>query len=263
MGVARTTEVRATHLPPPEAWKEPDKWVYVSEIDDQVRAKPDIRKIAPPLDDRKFIKIDELMEEVLDLFWSDYDWRSGDQLRTDIHHFYWPYEKFIPLQNGYVTLPYRFRENFANKGRMPRLTHNVIHEFTNEVDVPNQVDLQEFLDRAAIAVELFAAAQQTVFGRSMFRSRRDDVRRNPHRLSHGRTEDYIGEDYMRSNFERQFTRYAAALDRYNEIREDEFGLPVAVEIPKKRARPDTVIAAFGKVVRQNCVNYTDLILNAA
>lgn len=264
MTSSRSFYKRVGELPPREAWKQPDSWVYIPVGSDRTHIKRSITKLRMPIDDRGFVKIEEAIAKVKDLFWEDYDWPiTAEHLKPDIHHFYTDGEYYKPKYWDGDTTAFIFRELPVNKGKMFRSYHNVWHSVMNTVTIPPRENMAAQIEGWRVAVELFSAAVETVEGRGWFHARREDIRKNPSRLSRGRTYDEIGEEYLLSNFQSNFGRYAVALDQFNTAREQGLELPQVVSIDKQKPRPDHVIAKFGKIMRQQCVNYNDLIRGIA
>lgn len=75
MAIEGVRDVRySPHLPRPEAWKEPERWINLK----TGRPLSDIEKIQLPTDNRGIINTDRAVELVkTTLFQDDYDWSQG------------------------------------------------------------------------------------------------------------------------------------------------------------------------------------------
>jgi hypothetical protein len=87
-------------LPPPDAWKRPDKWLDLS----TGLVRRDAPRLVLPSDDRGMLRPDEVVEVINEMyFWGDYDWPyepSDAETKPDAHHFYHYKRWYSADENG-------------------------------------------------------------------------------------------------------------------------------------------------------------------
>ncbi len=245
------------HLPPPDAWKQPDRWLNPDKLE----------KFYAPTDDRRFVIPDATVETIRDLFWDDYEWPFDYRdLRTlpDDHHFHWEMDTYQPIHHGGSDVPAGFRELATNRGLMPRQFHNVIHHVTREPEMPCLDDMAEYIQSYMLAkrafTDLFAKAKQTVHAQRRFSVRREDVRNNPQRIN-GREHDEIGEAILASQFDEHFKKYKLLLEEAQAVVTartlfDEIDI-------HPRLKPHRALRLLSSAATARHVNYVPLILGRA
>lgn len=248
-------------LPPPEAWKRPDIW-----LDPERRAE---NRFYLPVDDRQFVIPDASIELVLELFDPDYRWPvdpNHPETRPDIHHFYWEHERYKAANFGGNTIPMDFCELPSNKGKMPRMFHNVLHDITREPIMPLLADMKAHIRAYMLARQAFAevvkSARLAAEQQKNFPVRRKDVARNPGRLS-GRREDVVGEEILASLFDRHFRDYRRRLEAIlasSTLVAAEVAplFPEVSQLPSKM-KPHVAVKKIGRLSTFKAVNYMPLI----
>jgi hypothetical protein len=262
MFVGATTELQPSRrLPPPEAWKEPERYIDLT----TGLILPGVEKLVLPTDDRGFVITNQSVRYVLDsLLQSDYGWtyHQDDPLtRPDNHHFYFDAFEYTPSENDGSDIPIRFRELPTMIGRMPRQLHNVFHDLTLKPEMPEIDAMKEYIDSYDLAYrafkKLFETAKDTVAAQRLFLKRRKSVATgavvpiDPY--------DSIGEKYMRSFFEEHFEAYSRAIDALTEI--DNTSVMYPGEINVNKLKPHLVVSKFGRVVTRRCVDYMPLFVS--
>lgn len=242
------------HLPPAWAWKNAERWLEDLGPSGQPRQKIDL-----PTDDRGFIKTDEAVEIVKDLFIPSYQWirdEKNPNTRLDDHHFYFDEEDYKPHNNHGSSIPSEFRELPPNIGTMTREIHCVFHHATNKVAMPEIDAMREFNERYHLAKQAFTnlhiAAEDTLQWHALRLARREDIRKNPWRIGN-RTEDTIGEEITGTKFKLHFSAYLSALEEFKVVEHKD------VIVPGKKLRLDRVtpqqIIRIGKIVTLRAVDY--------
>lgn len=250
-------------LPPPEAWKKPDRYVDLS----TGLALPYRSQLVLPVDDRGFVKIDAAIEEVKDhFFWNDYDWpyTPGDpETAPDEHHFYYDEADYSPATNGGSYVPLKFRTQPTHIGSMPRQFHNMLHDFTARPEKPEIEEMAQNVDAYKLALQalrkLYESAKETVAIERRFASRRQSLQNGtikPHS-----SDDQIGQDFLRSAFAVHFRSYSDAVDifRRTDAKELVHGSVASIEV----ARRKHVATHLGKFISRQHINCTPLIRGAA
>lgn len=247
-------DVQPLHLPPASAWKDPERWLGDINSRNQPRKKLDV-----PVDDRGFVKPDETIEMVKELFVSSYEWvrdPTNPETRLDDHHFYFDEEDYKAIHHNGSTIPMRFREQAPNIGTMQRNLHNAIHHTTNKPAIPEIDAMDEYNIRYLIAKQAFSnlheAATNTLQAQHFRWARRQDIKRNPWRLGE-RDEDLVGEQYNESQFKRHFSAYLDALEKFQKIDNKDIIVP-GKKIKLERATPHQILR-IGKIVARQAVNY--------
>lgn len=219
-------------LPPPEAWKKPDKYIDLS-TGLPIREVP---RLVLPTDDREFVKPDESIELVLDyFFWSDYDWpysQNDPETALDAHHFQHRKAAYHPDMFDGDMLPSKFREIPTLIGLFPRQFHNVFHDFTAEPKVPEYDAMSDYYQAYQLAVRAFSRLITSAKGVStasrMFSLRSDSLQNDS--LSPKDKSDQIAQEMMRDLFNRHFTEYGRAIEEVTKLKEGVFPVPVPDEI---------------------------------
>ncbi len=247
------------HLPPLDAWKDPEKWLDI----ETGRPLEGIEKLKLPVDDRGIVQTYEAVEYVkTELFLGDYDWRNGDdRLLGDIHHFYHPSADYDPEVHGGNELPFVFRRVPALMGRMPRLFHNALHDFTEAPKMPSYDVMEEYRRSYLLAHRAFAnlirLANSTTYASKQFQLRQ-------HSLDTGRVipkdpEDQVGKEFLRESFSRHFSHYSETVELVRSLQEE--GIVVA-DIPDYLySRPHLVAKKVGYRTMKNYINYLPQFTN--
>ncbi len=215
-----STERPFIHLPPPHAFKEPEKWL---------RKIPYEEKLTLPVDDRGFLKTDEAIRSLLDEFDPDYRWEympDVPESAPDKHHKYFYRNDFyrlsLRLQEMGVQnwkMPMKFRDNPSNILLIPGLFHNFWHHASQKVgkpeydDDPQRLvkleleDMSEFLvhfnlaKRALLTASKSAANILRIEGQATARS--DDMLRR----FGPEGNDPVGDAFIKDSLERYFRGY--------------------------------------------------------
>lgn len=247
------------HLPPADAWKQPDKWI------DTRMGLPlsDAKKIQLPVDDRNLLKPGESVEMVNEmLFWPDYDWSEGSGLRMkgDVHHFYHPARAYEPSNHEGVEVPHVFRELPTMMGRMPRQFHNTLHSFTEIPAMPSYEVMERYTQSYLLARQAFTnlirLAESTVDASRRFKVREQDLasgRITPHDPS-----DTIGKEILKDFFARHFSAYAEIAELVRELPERDIVAPNINEV--HLTRPHLVVRKLGRKVISKHVNYIPYLM---
>lgn len=202
---------RSRRLPPLEAWKKPDKWIDIS----SGLARRDAPRLVFPVDDRGFVRPDQIVESVTDtLFWNDYDWPfdpSDMETRPDEHHFYYERKKYLVDANQGDEIPHQFRELPTSIGRMPRQLHNAIHDFSLPPEKPDNEAMREYVGSYQLAHEAF----RKMFKRAKRVLHHIDMPYDmaPFDINEKRM-DPIDEAFMQSFFSEHFKTYSVSIELF-------------------------------------------------
>jgi hypothetical protein len=242
-------------LPPPEAWRQPDKWLDLT----TGYARADIKRSYLSTDERGFVMPDEAVKEIKSLFWADYVWlinNKDPELKPDPHHFHHREALYLPKNNNGNPIPQLFRESPDHIGDLPRPVHNVAHDFFYEPKVPALKHMTEYVEAYIPAREAFkkvlATAALTTEVQRLFPLRREDVARHPERIGH-QPYDIHGENYLRSSFNIHHSSYKQALEELESIANKELIYPDFDKIIN--AKPHVAVAKLGKVVTRETINF--------
>lgn len=255
-------EAYSRRLPPPDAWKDYDKWVDP----ETGLARKDVAKITLETDDRGFLFPEPATLQVIDqLFWEDYDWPfdpRDPQTAPDDHHFHFEARDYAASMHGSSPIPRRFRELPTLIGREPRQLHNAMHDFTNKPDMPEFDAMKEYIEAYKLAVRAFQRlskrADKTIRTRQLFNERRRSVAEG--RVSPADPADTIGMDFLRSTFERVFGDYSKAIEDYEILRQCVDMPEIIPDISTKK--PDRVVRLLGRNVKKH-VNLVPLVRGEA
>jgi len=238
------------HLPPRHEWKPKHRYIFDSTVP----------LLDLPVDDRGFVKPDEVIATVKDWFVPGYDWSydpDNDETRVDDHHFHGEAADYKKLDAHYgSSVPTRFRNNPFFVGRMYRPAHNAIHRGFKIAQPPELDPMVEFLDRWDIAIQshkrLQDAARSTLDAYERRLGRKRTLKKFP---SISSDEDEYGQWLLNHEFEKNFAQYQIALTAFKAIEHSEILIPGKV-IKLERASPQQVIRA-GKAVAKKAIDYTD------
>ena len=249
------------HLPPREAWKNPDKWLQP--------LRPD-QKLNLPLDDRGFVKTDNAIDMVMDLFKPTYKFEydpDNFETRDDVHHFYGTYrmyvtarEELIAAGNPHDFVPMQFRNNPNNMGLIHRHLHNTFHLKSNLVPMPEIEPMAEYLERFRIGKQILnktvKAAEETIKWDKHRMQRRLSVTARPEVINNAEIDAY-GEMVLNDLYNRHFGSMVRAIDELRSIGSQEIMMPngpLVIDSPD----PHKIIA-IGKAASRNAINYTEQI----
>lgn len=254
-GAERTQEnVLSRRLPPPEAWREPDKWLDLS----TGLLRKDKRNQLHPVDSRGLVVVQDVIDELKELFWSDFELEydpSHPEIKSDNHHVYFTKADYRPINNEDSLIPYFFREEPSNLAHIHRQIHNTWHDRFNKPPKPSQKLMLEEMEQRAVArgalINLVRAAKLTTELYSAFPMRRDDVARHPERINH-REHDTIAEEYLRNKFNARYLYYRSALDEFIDTPQRNTVYPDLIEIDDK---PKVVATKLGALVARHSINY--------
>lgn len=261
--VGKRNESYSRRLPPPEAWKNYDKWV-----DPQTgSARPGTTKLTLDTDDRGFLFPEPATLQIIDqLFWEDYDWPfdpHDPQTAPDDHHFHFEARDYAPYMHGGSKVPQRFRELPTLIGREPRQLHNATHDFVNKPLMPERDAMKEYIDAYYLArralQRLYKGASKTVRTRGMFNERRRSVAQGmvtP--IDH---DDAIGREFLRTTFQQVFGNYSRAVEDY-ELVQQHLAVPDILPAVATR-KPDRVVRLLGRHVNKDHINLVPLVRGQA
>lgn len=247
------------HLPPPDAWKNPEKWL-----------DPDKReKFYAPTDDRGFVLPDATVEMVLNLFRDDYVWEydpNDPRTSPDEHHFHSHREIYLPKYHNGSTVPSVFRDLAPNKGWMPRQFHNALHYATYHPEVPASFeDMEDFIRDFMIAKQAFTrlikSAKLATSVQKKFNIRKKDVLLHPERLS-GREDDQVNIEYLVSKFNLHFRNYKELLELVQTLPLETLVAGQAEQI-KPSLKPQRAIKLLGGKATLQHVNFVPIITGKA
>ncbi|MDB5180746.1 MAG: hypothetical protein JWO54_506, partial [Candidatus Saccharibacteria bacterium] len=250
---------RSRRLPPPEAWKKPDKWIDLS----TGLPKLDVPKLVFETDDRGFINTDDVVEQVEDMFfWKDYDWPfnlNDPETAPDDHHFYFTEAEYSPRQNNGSYIPSAFRELPTVIGRMPRQFHNVFHDFTVKPCMPYMEAMEEYHSSYKLAHRAFknliTSAKNTSQASHRFTLRQRALHEG--RIVPSDPDDVVVKEMMRDFFSKHFDAYSRSIDEVMTLPERMLILPNLEGIPQQK--PHLVVKKIGKYMVQSSINYMPLL----
>ncbi len=245
-------EGRSRHLPPLEAWKQPDKWIDLSA--GTVREGIDKPKL--PVDDRKFIIPDQAVRFMIDTyFWEDYDWPFDPddvETRPDDHHFYYYRRNYVPSANQGFDTAAEFRGLPTSIGRMPRQLHNAIHSLVRPPLKPKRRDMAAYLDSYNLAVSAFQRSYHKV--NELVRV--GETRFDPSIFAGlPQTLDPIAEAFISGFFRHNFPSYNAAIDQFTQARQEDEAENTVFDQERVVAFAHTL----GNVATQHYINFTPLL----
>lgn len=253
--VSVKADQRSRRLPPLEAWKQPDKWIDVR----TGLVKPDAPKLILDTDDRGFLRPDQVVQTVNEVFfWKDYDWpyQMGDpETQPDDHHFYYDEAEYSPGAHSGSYVPMRFRELPTQIGRMPRQFHNTIHDLTAKPEMPELEHMEHYYRSYLIAQQafkrLYITAKRTAGASQIFPVRRRTIADGNIEPKHH--DDEIGEAYMRELFDKHFRSYSRAIEHVRSISDPELIFPDVDSLQKVRLQK--VVKKLGQVVTREYINF--------
>lgn len=244
-------EERSRHLPPLEAWKQPDRWLDLS----TGKVKSDTPLLVLPTDDRGFLRPDQVIDIMVDrFFWKDYDWPyDPDDLETrpDDHHFYY-YKKWYKADvNGGDNVPWEFRELPTSIGRMPRQMHNAIHHLTAPPTMPDRDAMDEYIASYEMALKLFRRLQRSI---------NRTVRKGGHTVSPELLDrlpqelDPIAEAFIEGFFTHHFSGYRDAIESFRRGQASEIE-----SLQEHQARITEFAGTLGTIATRSYYNVTPLL----
>jgi hypothetical protein len=245
----------AFHLPPNEAWRQPDKWIDTK----TGHALYDIKKLELPTDNRGIVRVDEAVAYVKgELFWDDYDWLEHPGW-FDAHHFHFTEADYSPENNDGSLIPKRFRETPTLIGWGTRTFHNVLHEYTERPAMPDRDAMEEYIQSYLLAHKIFSglinAAKNATAAQDMFAVRERTLRSG--NVEPLYADDRVAQEIMIDTFSRHFLAFheqrlkALALIERERI--------FNVTKPTLEGKPHVVAKRLGKVVTRGSVNLVDLL----
>ncbi len=260
-----------THLPPPEAWNNPQKWLRF-ESSEVVGINPDVVKLTLPTDDRKFVLGSEAVRMVRGLFHPDYIWRydpRDQRTRPDLHHWYNHAAYYKPENFNGSLIPKIFREIPTNQAYIQRMFHMTIHDVAHTPEIPDMEDMEQHLKAYMLSYQIFSRMFKT--GRNVLKNeklaaqRRKSIESNPS-LIMLRPHDEIGERYFTDQIRKYMNAYAIALDQAIERGDSvlpEFMFRSLDEI--EEMPPRELVTELGRVglIRGRKVSYVNELLRAA
>lgn len=258
----RRPEIRSTRsrrLPPPEAWKDPSRWINVS----TGLVKPGIEKIVLPTDDRTLLRPDQVVEIVNDqFFWPDYDWpydAQDPETAPDDHHFYFTAASYHPRLHGDSLVPRRFRELPTHVGWMPRQFHNAIHDLTATPAVPEIDVMEDHYQAYLLAYQSFKrlidAARKTSRVSAEIGQRHRAITRGHVIPSQG--EDIVAEEFYRSFFARHFEEYSRTVEDWQSLPPSDRALLGLPELT--RYKPHDVVRKLGGAASRRHLNFVTVL----
>ncbi|HRQ86825.1 MAG TPA: hypothetical protein PLY16_01815 [Candidatus Saccharibacteria bacterium] len=250
-GIERTG--LSTAYPPPNAWKEPEKWLDLK----TGLAKPGIELLPVPVDDRGLIDADKLVRLThSELFVDDYEWPfhpSDVRTRPDDHHLYHAAARYQPDKFDGREEPMLFRELPIHIIRSPRQNHNVWHRFFEEPAMPDFEVMQHRLRSYELAQaafrNLYISAAITLRMYALTKLRKDNVK-NLVALPRS-IDDMISEDFIRSNFGAHFDVYSRAIEEFESTENKDIVYRWHENINPRR--PRHVVKALGRIVTRQAL----------
>ncbi len=241
------------HLPPIEAWKEPERWINTT----TGLPLEGTRVIKLPTDERKIIDTDASVELVKStLFRDDYDWTRGTgKVWGDVHHFYHPAALYEPENNNDTDVAYAFRQTPTLMGRMPRSFHNTLHSFTVAPEMPTQEVMHDYRQSYLLAQAAFSNLIRLAHSTTQA-SRQFGVRRQS--LETGRVvpkdpSDSVAQEILRESFARHFSKYSETADYVRSIQGEYASI---LDLPEHAfSRPQLVARKFGRRAIRGYKNY--------
>jgi len=237
-------------LPPPEAWKHPDRW-----LDPEThKARHDASKLYLYPDDRAFLMPDSAIRQVKEaFFWDDYDWPfdpNDPETRPDDHHMHYERKLYHPDLYEGDTAAHDCRETPAMIARLPRQFHNAIHDLTMMPSVPERDAMREFADSYSLAQQIFSRLYSAA-RLALLVSEKFNLDQN------------VDEDILRTTFARHFVRYSAAVDEFNEL---PTSAKTNLDMRLAEARlstPTFVVRKLGAIANRGSIDLVPVLRHAA
>lgn len=239
--------------PPPEAWKEPEKWLDLK----TGLAKPGIDLLPVPVDERNLIDANRLVQFTLDeLFVDGYEWPfepSDVRTRPDDHHLYHAAARYHPDKFDGREEPLQFRNLPIHIIRSPRQNHNVWHKFFEEPPMP---EFEVMHDRL-VSYELAHAAFRNLYISAAIALRmyaltklsKNNVK-NLVALPRA-IDDMISEDFIKSNFGAHFDAYSRAIEEFESTENKDIVYKGHENINPRR--PRHVVKALGRIMTREAL----------
>ncbi len=198
----------------------------------------DFMPLPTPLDERGLINIDVLIDQVKATVDSNYVWPK----HTSVHHFYWSESWYrVPSAQPYEN-PATFRNLPINKGLVPRVFENWLHQVTLPPTLPEREVRAYTVEAWFVARDLFRMARKTVQWQRLAERRRQLIAENPTIVAEGfNGTDIIGEEIMHEIFEKNFRGVTRQLERNAQ-------LPEAFRLLPTTEEPADIAQALGKIV---------------
>jgi hypothetical protein len=252
-GALRQSEAPSRRLPPSEAWRSPDKWIDTK----TGLVRPDASTLILPTDDRGFLRPDQVVGIVNEVFfWDDYDWpfTPGDkETEPDDHHFYYDAQEYEPKNNEGSITARLFRNLPPVIGRMPRQFHNTIHDLTTKPEIPDREDMEAYYQSYRLAERafkrLFLSATKTSIAARQFSQRRSSIASGLIQTN----DDEIGEAILRSFFDKHFVSYSEAIQTFRTVPDKHIIDPNFHLI--ERSNRQVQVKILGKVVSRKHINF--------
>lgn len=256
---ANTPSQYSRRLPPPEAWKNPAKWLDLK----TGLPRSDTSKLVLPTDHYGFVKPDEATEYLLDyFFWSDYEWTYSSQdpeTALDKHHFQYVAAAYSPNNFGGNSIPSRVREIAPHVGLIPRQLHCTFHDFSAEPEIPEldamRARYQAFLLANQAFSRLITTAKGVKGASNMFSRRAESIRSGA--VNPRDPNDAVAQEMMIDFYKRHFKEYGLAVENFLNL-EGHADLP-KVEDKTLFAKPHLVVKRLGGLANRNHVNLASLV----
>lgn len=199
---------------------------------------PDFLPLTTPVDERGIINIDSLIDQVKATVDPCYTWPK----HASVHHFYWPESWYkIPYTEPREN-PTVFRNLPINKGLVPRVFENWLHQITIPPVLPEREVRACTVEAWLVARDLFLMARKTVQWQRIAERRRQLISENPTMINEGfNGSDVIGEEIMHEIFEKNFRGVTRHLERNAQ-------LPEAFRLLPTSNEPATIAQALGKII---------------
>ncbi len=198
----------------------------------------DFEPIPTPVDERGIIKINTLVDQVKATVDPNYAWPK----HTSVHHFYWPEAWYKMPYDAPTDNPVVFRNLPINKGLVPRVFENWLHQVTAPPVLPEREVRVYTVEAWLVARDLFRMARKTVQWQRLAERRRQLIAQNPDIVMHGfNGSDEIGEEIMHEIFDKNFRGVSWHLERNAQ-------LPEAFRLLPSSEEPATIAQALGKIV---------------
>lgn len=246
-------------LPPPEAWKQPDRWINVS----TGLVKPGISRLVLPTDDRGLLRPESIVDTVNErFFWSDYNWPfdpHDPETAPDDHHFYFTARSYHPSEHNGSEIPRRFRELPTHIGWMPRQFHNVIHDLTSTPEMPSLEVMEDYYQSYQLAYQAFRrlieAARKTTQVSSEIGQRRRMIEMG--KVIPSSSQDEVAQEFFQSFFARHFQAYSQTVERWHMLSPSDRAL---LELPEvSKFKPHDIVRKLGKVASRQHINFVSVL----
>lgn len=243
-------------LPPPEAWRQPDKWL---DPHTGLLLKPMRQRLVHPIDENGLILPEIAITELKSYLWDDFvpeiD-QTDPELKVDGHHLYHSRSDYLPENNDGSLIPWAFRRLRSNLLENQRQIHNMWHDMYTKPMKPREEVMGELVDADRLATKALIKATRVAHDTAAllphFARRRNDIARHPERIGN-REYDDIGEEYLRNKFSARYSHLQETLIQLEELPHVTRVYP-DMEIIRKR--PALIAGKLGPLAARRALDYT-------